>query len=164
MLEEFLVERIKRLMPGINSEESARLFSYEGPIGSFSNRIRMAQALGVIDRTTRRKFEMIKEIRNVAAHCHARLTFGTPEIRDAVASLFGKLGSNFDGWDDLEVRGIYSVGVTSLNHVTANDGLELSWSNLWDKALSVHQAWQSASPETQTEASPQNRHSDETGK
>lgn len=139
-LESFLVKKLEEKMPALNSDERSRLFGFEGPLGSFSNRIRFAHALGIIDRPAKRRFEMIKELRNVAAHCHARLTFGTPQVRDAVASLFGKLGRDFDGWDDVEVRGTYSVAVTSLNHVTTNDDLSMNWDNLWANACDVHRA------------------------
>jgi hypothetical protein len=88
LIENFVQERLKELMPSLNADEKARIFGFEGPCGSFSNRIRMAQALEMIDRPTRRKLELIKEMRNVAAHANTEITFDTPEIKEAVLGLF----------------------------------------------------------------------------
>ncbi|MCL6741573.1 DUF4145 domain-containing protein [Sphingomonas sp. RB56-2] len=86
--EGLLVGRLKEMMPGINAEERNRIFGFEGPCGSFSNRIRIAQALGIVDRSTKKKLEVIKEMRNAAAHSFAQLTFSTAEIVEGVAYLF----------------------------------------------------------------------------
>lgn len=89
MIERFLVAALRKKMIGLNAGEIDRLFNFEGPCGSFSNRIKIAQALGIIDRPTRRKLDLIREIRNVAAHAHPDVTFATPEIRAAVLVLIG---------------------------------------------------------------------------
>ena len=88
MLERFLVHELTNKMPSINSDGRSTVFQFEGPCGSFSNRIRMAQALGIIDRGTRKRLDLIREMRNVAAHAHADVGFQTPEIRAAVLALF----------------------------------------------------------------------------
>lgn len=88
-LEQILVWQLEARMVSLNQDEKDRLFHYEGPCGSFSSRIRMAQAFGIIDRATRRRIELIKEMRNVCAHCHAPLNFSTPAIKSAVVQLYG---------------------------------------------------------------------------
>ena len=87
MVERFLVRALNDKMPTINSDERDRLFNFEGPCGSFSNRIRMAQALGIIDRSLRRKLDLVRDMRNVAAHAHPDITFDTPQIREATIAL-----------------------------------------------------------------------------
>lgn len=82
-----LLIMLRERMPSLNGDEGKRIFEFEGPCGSFSNRIRMAQGLGVIDRQTRKQIEIIKEMRNVAAHSYTPVTFSTPEIREAVLTL-----------------------------------------------------------------------------
>jgi len=137
LIEEMLVDRLERLMPSINSEERARLFQFEGPLGSFSNRIRMAQAFEIIDRPTRKRVELIKEMRNAAAHCHARIDFKTPQIRTAVAALFGKEPRVFDDWDIKSISGLFSVAVNSLAYVLTHPETEMSWDNLWANGSEV---------------------------
>lgn len=87
MVERFVLESLVGRMPSINSDERNRIFNFEGPCGSFSNRIRLAQAIGVFDRPTRRQIEVVKEMRNVAAHCVSRISFDTPEVLDALTLL-----------------------------------------------------------------------------
>jgi hypothetical protein len=77
-IEGTLLYMLKESMPTLNSDEKDRIFNFEGPCGSFSNRIRLAQGLGLIDRQTRKHIELIKEMRNVAAHSYSRVTFDTP--------------------------------------------------------------------------------------
>lgn len=90
VLETYLVGKLKQLMPTLNSDEVDRLFGFDGPCGSFSSRIRMSQALGIIDRPTRRKLDLIRELRNVAAHAHPVIGFDTAEIRDTLVALFSE--------------------------------------------------------------------------
>ena len=87
MVERFVLEALINLMGNANADEQSRIFNYEGPCGSFANRIRLAHALGLFDRPTKRSVEIVKEMRNAAAHCVAPLSFETPAIRAAVAQL-----------------------------------------------------------------------------
>lgn len=84
----FLEGRLREQMPSLNSDEAERIFNFEGPCGSFSNRARIAHALGIIDRPTRRKIEVIKEMRNTAAHSFVQVRFDLPPFIEAVAYLF----------------------------------------------------------------------------
>ena len=84
LVEAMLLDRLEKLMPSLNGEEMKEVFDFEGPIGSFSNRIRLGHGLGVIDRNTKRSFDTIRVMRNVAAHCHDWITFTTPEIAAAI--------------------------------------------------------------------------------
>ena len=54
-LEDFLLAHLEDVMPDINSDERSRLFSFEGPAGSFASRIRLAQGLGLVSRQGRGK-------------------------------------------------------------------------------------------------------------
>ena len=116
MNERHLVERLSECLAGANSDEKNRLFAFEGPLGSFSNRIRMAQALEIIDRQTRRYLDLIREMRNAAAHAHPSLTFATPEIRSAVEHLFQPpLREVVAGWQPGRVRRAFEIFCANLN-------------------------------------------------
>lgn len=86
-IEEVLEREIKKLMPQLNSDERAYLFDYNGPIGTFSSKIRMANALGIISRQIYRKIDLIREMRNSCAHSRQPLTFQSQPIFDAVMCL-----------------------------------------------------------------------------
>lgn len=87
VLEKYIVYVLNQHMPTINSDERAAIFQFEGPCGSFSSRIKMAQALGILNRRQRKQLDLIRVMRNVCAHAHPVITFDTPEIRNAVFAL-----------------------------------------------------------------------------
>lgn len=147
LIEEMLVSRLGRLMPDINGDERARIFHFEGPLGSFSNRIRMSHALGIIDRPTKRKIEILKELRNVAAHCHKPMSFDLPQVRGAIAQLFHKGAEVFDDEKGSEIRTLYSVACNSLAYVIMHPDSKFHWHNLWDRYLEQKDAKPETSPE-----------------
>src|SRR6476619_2679428 len=55
VLERFVVHKLVEQMETINADETAAIFQFEGPCGSFSSRIKMAQALGIISRKMRKR-------------------------------------------------------------------------------------------------------------
>ncbi|WP_439893221.1 hypothetical protein ACS7SF_25360 (plasmid) [Ralstonia sp. 25C] len=81
-LEELLKKRLR-----LNSDLKARMFDYSGPLGSFSARINMAYAIGLLPGNLRTELHVIRDIRNVFAHSAAHLTFDTPEIAKLAARL-----------------------------------------------------------------------------
>ena len=87
MVERFLVHELSERLTLLNSDEKTRLFAYGGPCGSFASRIQFAQAMGIINRSMRKKIDLIREMRNAAAHGHVSVDFSTPEIRAAVFAL-----------------------------------------------------------------------------
>ena len=61
---------------------SKDVFDYEGPLGTFSAKIRMAYALGLFGENTKHDLLLIRTLRNGFAHCSLPLQFETPEVRD----------------------------------------------------------------------------------
>jgi hypothetical protein len=53
------------------------IFDYEGPLGAFSKRIKVAYALGVFNSVVRDELEIIRDIRNAFAHSIIPLSFST---------------------------------------------------------------------------------------
>jgi DNA-binding MltR family transcriptional regulator len=56
------------------------LFDHEGPLGSFSRKIKMGFALNLYDRHTNHDLEIIRQLRNGFAHDRRHLRFDTPEV------------------------------------------------------------------------------------
>jgi hypothetical protein len=118
LIEDMIVRKLEAKMPSINADERNRLFNFEGPCGSFSNRIRMAQALGIIDRPLKKRIELVKEMRNVAAHSHAHVGFDTIEIKKATAALLAPAQADeIAGWPHRRVRAVF----TSFTMMLANE-------------------------------------------
>lgn len=109
-LDDILKEHLDEKFKGLNRDERDRLFNYNGPAGSFSARLMLAQALGLIDRDKRRRCEIIKAMRNVAAHCHTKITFDTPEIREAVLYLLpSSCRPRVKEWEAPEYRHVFGL-------------------------------------------------------
>ncbi|MGB9369174.1 MAG: hypothetical protein WCE79_24505 [Xanthobacteraceae bacterium] len=64
-----------------------QLFSENGPLSSFHNKILMGRALRIYGPETLNNLECIRHIRNAFAHAHAPLSFATKEVKDVVDEL-----------------------------------------------------------------------------
>jgi hypothetical protein len=63
------------------------LFSENGPLSSFSNKILMGRAIKIYGPKTFDNLDRIRHIRNAFAHAHAPVSFATKEIKDVVNEL-----------------------------------------------------------------------------
>lgn len=63
----------------LNSEEKRILFDYNGPLGTFSSQIAIAYALGAMRELTRDDLDLLRIIRNGAAHSAQIFSFDSPE-------------------------------------------------------------------------------------
>src|SRR5262249_6706493 len=83
----FLDEALRRYVCArfvvLSAKESDALFEPDMPLGSFSAKIKIAHALGLIGTQTRRDLDQIRGVRNVFAHSQRMLTFDTQEISAA---------------------------------------------------------------------------------
>jgi hypothetical protein len=83
-VEDMLEWAILARMPGLLKDPGAResIFGVNGSVGTFSNKIAMAYAMGIIEKDARREIDLIREMRNACAHARQPVSFSTPEIRD----------------------------------------------------------------------------------
>lgn len=88
-LVEVLIKRLlnAKIRSELNSDDRDRLFGPQGPVGTFSSRIIVAYAFGLIGPDTRFNLDLIREIRNVFAHSRKPLSFDTKQVRAACAHL-----------------------------------------------------------------------------
>ena len=61
----------------------------DGPLGSFSARIKLAYMLDLLEHLARKDLDLIRKIRNDFAHARSDLRFTTPSIRDRCRELHG---------------------------------------------------------------------------
>jgi hypothetical protein len=76
--------------PKISSEDQKLLFSdsKEGPLSTFSAKIRIAHALGIFGNAMRDDLITIKAIRNLFAHARGPIDFDNQAVIDACAALY----------------------------------------------------------------------------
>ena len=63
------------------------LFEYSGPLGTFSARIDLAFAMGLLDGNTHRELHLVRKIRNEFGHQHEPLSFATDAIKNRCTEL-----------------------------------------------------------------------------
>lgn len=92
ILEDVLANQIRqRLRPMSADEEKAlRLFSFDGPFGTFSTLINVGYALEIIDENTRAELHDLREMRNACAHSPRPISFATPELANVCKRLFSE--------------------------------------------------------------------------
>lgn len=68
-------------------------FRFQGPLGSFSNRLEIAVLFGMIDDRTYQQLDTLRELRNACAHSRHSLAFDDVEMVNVVARFFAPIGS-----------------------------------------------------------------------
>lgn len=84
ILEDELDSLLRKQMVPLSDDDDRRIFGFDGVAGSFSRRILLAYALGLIDSRDRRILDIVREMRNACAHSRAEISFQTPELRDVL--------------------------------------------------------------------------------
>jgi len=74
------------------------IFRPDGPLGSFSARIKLAYLLDLVEGTARKDLDRIRRIRNDFAHSRGDLRFTTATIRDSCAQLHGAKACRLGSW------------------------------------------------------------------
>lgn len=63
------------------------LFEFNGPLGTFSSKIKMAFCIGVINKQTLNDLDLIRRIRNEFGHDHEPIDFVTNKIKSRIDNL-----------------------------------------------------------------------------
>jgi hypothetical protein len=81
-LEAMLTKLLRASFIPLNPDDDRRMFDggSNGILGPFSNKIRIAHAMGIINFSTYHDMIIINDIRNVFAHTQHEISFETPEI------------------------------------------------------------------------------------
>jgi hypothetical protein len=81
-IEDMLEYQILLKLPGLRDDEPTRkrMFEADGQIASFSRKIEMAYALGIIDKAYRKKIDLIREIRNACAHSRKPISMKNAQL------------------------------------------------------------------------------------
>jgi len=86
-LENELEAAIASALPKMQSDVRREMFEQDGPLATFSRKISMAAALGIIGPKTRANFRIVRHVRNAFAHAKIPISFATEEVADACGEL-----------------------------------------------------------------------------
>lgn len=87
MIEHMLEAQLEVKLSGLNSTERGKIFSPEGPLGTFANKVRMAKGLKIMDQATAKQIDVIRALRNAAAHSIEPMAFSDPPIKNAITQM-----------------------------------------------------------------------------
>jgi hypothetical protein len=89
LLENALCYRLLLSFPHeLTLEERDYFLRFDGPLGTFSQRIEIAYLIGAIDKVTAQQLHTIRAMRNDCAHSQLKLTFAMPELANVAKRLF----------------------------------------------------------------------------
>jgi DNA-binding MltR family transcriptional regulator len=99
-----------------NTTETERkaLFADQGPLSTFSAKIKIVRAFGIIGPKTTHDLELIRTIRNAMAHSQKVLTFKT----QVVVQLCGEFisGKSIDNFSELPAQDQFVKGANAIIH------------------------------------------------
>ncbi len=87
MLDHSLERLLLLHMQPLSKTQREQLFSGTAPLSSFSSKIRLASALGIVGPDMTQDFQVLNEIRNAFAHSSHEVTFRNRSIRDRLRTL-----------------------------------------------------------------------------
>ena len=86
-LENEITVLLKRFLVKQSKKAAIELFDFNGPIGTFSSKIKLSFALGLISKELQSSLDVIRKIRNDFAHLHEPLDFSIDTITQKINSL-----------------------------------------------------------------------------
>jgi Mannitol repressor len=150
----------QRMMP-LTAKRYARMFGRMGPLSSFSAKIELALALGVISENLYYQIDALRDVRNTFAHRIGALTFEHPDVQKAMPVAHSRLAVRmsdlkldfllrfaaigltlvFSARDDIRIKPLFET------HADVFDAVIPAALAMMEKAVSPKL------PETQTDAS-----------
>jgi DNA-binding MltR family transcriptional regulator len=128
LLEEALAEAIKRKLVPLGKEDLKALFEGDGPLSTFSARIRMGYALGIYGGKARRDLNLIREIRNAFVHSIRHLDFTTAEVAQLCATFHCRMA--IADFDKDKPRDQFFQAATRVSLYVGREDLDPGWKQM----------------------------------
>jgi DNA-binding MltR family transcriptional regulator len=112
LLEQMLeIVLLQRMMP-LSARRYARMFGRMGPLSSFSAKIELALALGVISENLYYQIDALRKVRNTFAHRIEALTFEHPNVQRAMRIAHSRLAVRMSDLKSDFLLRFASIGLT----------------------------------------------------
>lgn len=123
-LEDELQRALIAVFQPLNSTEKDELFGFEAPLRSFSAKIRLAYALGILDKPRKRIAEVVRVMRNTCAHAGQATSFYDKALMNALYFMLQEIGYHGDEiglrlWSDDKPDFPRFVFLTLINELTS---------------------------------------------
>ena len=91
VIEDALTLELAKLMRKFEDDNDFNeMFGPNGPLGTFSSKIRLSYALKIVDRQSRDQLGVIRELRNAAAHSQRPISFEVVQIQNVCLRMFAE--------------------------------------------------------------------------
>lgn len=108
-LDQELERMLRKKLVGSNKHLNS-LFTFNGPLGTFSSKINLSYSLGFISKTSLKDLNIIRKIRNEFGHSYEPINFETESIKERIHLL----KSNFYEPGEIRPRGIFTNTVNGI--------------------------------------------------
>ncbi|WP_316633492.1 MltR family transcriptional regulator [uncultured Flavobacterium sp.] len=108
-LESELADLLRKKLVGTKSQLD-NLFEFNGPLGTFSSKIKICYSLGFINKATMDDLDLIRKIRNEFGHDYNPIDFSTEAIKNRI----GNLKSNFFNSGEVSPRFTFTNTVVGI--------------------------------------------------
>ncbi|RUV04327.1 hypothetical protein EOB36_03490 [Mesorhizobium sp. M6A.T.Cr.TU.017.01.1.1] len=117
-VEDMLELKILERLPTLQADEPARKFVFEqdGPISTFSRKILMAYAMGIVDKPYRKLIDLVREIRNACAHSRQPISLQVPELQDACKVVISDIWPDIKDHNPKTIRMAFVMKCTFIQH------------------------------------------------
>lgn len=118
LVDRALEAALLRTFSALSKREVSDLFEGTAPLVSFSAKIKVGHAIGIIGTEPKADLEKIRTIRNTFAHSILEIDFETPEIQTICKAIkFPKVVKSMipkidDAWEIQTAKGIFLMAVT----------------------------------------------------
>ncbi|RWE34449.1 hypothetical protein [Mesorhizobium sp.] len=117
-IEDMLELRILQRLPTLHHDETTRKFVFEqdGPISTFSRKILMAYAMGIVDKPYRKLIDLVREIRNACAHSRQPISLEVPELQEACKVVISDIWPDIKDHNPRTIRMAFVMKCTFIQH------------------------------------------------
>jgi hypothetical protein len=125
-----------KLIP-LGKEKTDDLFGANGPLGTFSSKVKIAFAFGLIDNKLRDDLDRVREIRNAFAHSMVAITFAARAVSKACAGFKNAFPS-----EKLDSRAAYvRTSITIMHVALLLEQKKITFPASYDLAVSSREKW-----------------------
>lgn len=87
---------LKKKLVG-SKKELTDLFSFNGPLGTFSSKIKISYSIGLLDKDTVHDIDILRKIRNVFAHSEQKVDLNSENVTNLINNLKLVIRKNDEG-------------------------------------------------------------------
>jgi DNA-binding MltR family transcriptional regulator len=111
-LENEISQLLERFFIELSSKSKKILFDFNGPVGTFSSKIEISFALGLITHEIKAALSLVRKVRNEFAHLHEPLDFDSDKIKQKILNILPNIDTKQYTTRQSFIKKIQSIAAT----------------------------------------------------